>query len=77
MPMLVLATDLMILDLTSHYAEGVVARMVVDVDSAEARGTTSWDPLLIGIIVHHDSGSCLADTLFTAGTQRENPCRAY
>lgn len=62
-------TDLMILDLASHYTEGVVACVVVDVDSAEAGGTTSRDPLLIGIVVHHDSGSRLADTLFTVQTK--------
>lgn len=62
------SADLMILDLASHYAEGIVARVVVDVDSAEAGGATSWDPLLIGIVVHHDSGSRLADTLFTVRT---------
>lgn len=62
----------MILDLAAHYAEGVVARMVVDVDSAEARGSACWDPLLVGIVVHHDGGSRLADTLFTAGRRREN-----
>ena len=61
----------MILDLAPHHAEGVVARVVVDVDSAEACGTARWDPLLIGIVVHHDGGSRLADTLFTAGTRRQ------
>ena len=60
----------MILDLAAHHAEGVVACMVVDVDSAEARRTACWNPLLIGIIIHHDGRSCLADTLFTAGAQR-------
>lgn len=70
LPIRVLSTDLMILDLAPHNAEGVVARVVVDVDSAEARGAARWDPLLIGIVVHHDGGSRLADTLFTAGTQR-------
>lgn len=59
-------SDLMVLDLASHHAEGIVAGVVVDVDSAEARGAAGWDPLLIGIVVHHDSGSRLADTLFTA-----------
>lgn len=58
----------MILDLASNYAKSVVACVVVDMDSAEASGTTSWDPLLVGIVVHHDSGSRLADTLFTART---------
>ncbi len=64
-PQLLWSTDLMILDLAPHYTEGIVARMVVNVDSAEARGTTCWDPFLIGVVIHHDSGSCLADALFT------------
>lgn len=59
----------MILDLASHYTEGVVARVVVNVDSAEACRATGWDPLLIGIVIHHDSSSRLADALFTAGTR--------
>lgn len=63
------STDLMILDLASHYTEGVVARVVVNVDSAEACRATGWDPLLIGIVIHHDSSSRLADALFTAGTR--------
>lgn len=75
-PILVLFTDLMILDLAPHYAEGVVARVVVDVDPAEARGAARWDPLLIGIVVDHDGGSRLADTLFTAGTQRHKQRRS-
>lgn len=62
------STDLMILDLAPNYTEGIVACVVVDVDSAEASGTPGWDPLLVGIVVHHDSGSRLADTLFTART---------
>lgn len=76
LPILVLSTDLMILDLAPHYAEGVVARVVVDVDPAEARGAARWDPLLVGIVVHHDGGSRLADTLFTAGTQRHKQRRS-
>lgn len=61
---------LMVLDLASDHAEGVVARVVIDVDSAEACGASSRDPLLVGIVVHHDGGSGLADALFTANTQR-------
>jgi len=64
----------MILNLASHYTESIVACVVVDVYSTEACGTTGWDPLLVGIIIYHDSGSCLADTLFTAAekTQKRN-----
>lgn len=63
----------MVLDLAAHHSEGVVARVVVDVDPAEARGAAGRDPLLVGVVVHHDGGSRLTDTLFTAGenTQRE------
>lgn len=60
---------LVVLDLAAHHAEGVVARVVVDVDSAEARGASSWDPLPVSIIVHHDSSPSLADALFTVETQ--------
>lgn len=68
----------MVLDLASHHAEGIVACVVVDVDSAEAGGTTGWDPLLIGIVIHHDSGSRLADALFTVETRdREKVMMAH
>lgn len=71
------STDLMILDLASHHAEGVVACVVVDVDSAEASGTTGWHPLLIGIVIHHDSGSRLADALFTVDTRHREKIRIH
>lgn len=60
----------MVLDLAAHHPEGIVARVVVDVDPAEARGAAGRDPLLVGVVVHHDGGSRLADTLFTAGENR-------
>lgn len=66
---------LVVLDLAAHHAEGVVAGVVVDVDPAEARGASGWDPLLIGIIVDHDSGPCLADALFTVETQNTQTLR--
>lgn len=59
----------MVLDLAPHHAEGVVASMMVDVNSAEACGASSWDPLLVGIIVDHDSSPSLADALFTVETR--------
>lgn len=62
---------LVVLDLAAHHAEGVVARVVVDVDPAEARGASSWDPLPVGIIVDHDGSPGLADALFTVETQQE------
>lgn len=40
-------------------------------DSAEARGASSWDPLPVGIVVHHDSSPSLADALFTVETEHE------
>lgn len=58
----------MVLDLAPHHAEGVVASVMVDVNSAEACGASSWDPLLVGIIVDHDSSPSLADALFTVET---------
>lgn len=65
----------MVLDLAAHHSEGVVARVVVDVDPAEARGAAGWDPLLVGVVVHHDGGSRLADTLFTAGENRQREAK--
>lgn len=59
----------MVLDLAAHHAEGVVASVMVDVNSAEACGATSWDPLLVGIIVDHDCSPSLADALFTVETR--------
>lgn len=58
----------MVLDLAPHHAEGVVASVMVDVNSTEACGASSWDPLLVGIIVDHDSSPSLADALFTVET---------
>lgn len=58
----------MVLDLAPHHTEGIVSSVVVDVNSAETRGTSSWDPLLVGIVIHHDSSPCLADALFTVET---------
>lgn len=74
-PSLLSSTDLVILDLPSHDPEGVVARVVVDVDPAEARGPAGRDPLLVGIVVDHHSSSCLADTLFTAGRKHRTSVR--
>lgn len=59
----------MVLDLAPHHAEGIVASVMVDVNSAEACGASSWDPLLVGIIVDHDSSPSLADALFTVETR--------
>lgn len=64
-PSLSALTDLVVLDLAAHHPEGVVAGVMVDVNPAEARGAAGWDPLLVGVVVHHDGGSGLADALFT------------
>lgn len=65
------AADLVVLDLTAHHPEGVVAAVVVDVDPAEASGATGRNPLPVGVVVNHDGGPGLADTLLTAeGTHR-------
>ena len=60
----------MVLYFASHHPEGGVARGVVYVQSAEARGEDGWNPFLIGIVLHHDSGPRLTDTLFTAERRR-------
>lgn len=57
---------LVVLNFTTHHPEGVVAGMVIDVDSAETCGTTSRDPFLVGVIIHHDSSPCLTYALLTA-----------
>lgn len=51
--------------------------MVVDVNSAEARGASSWDPLPVSIIVHHDSSPSLADALFTVETQSRSSAHTH
>lgn len=57
---------LVLLNLAPHHTEGVAAGVVVDVDTAEDLGPgPRWDPLLVGIIVDHHSGSGLADTGLT------------
>lgn len=58
------STDLVVLDLAAHHPEGVVASVMVDVNPAKARGAASWDPLLVGVVIHHDGSSGLADALF-------------
>lgn len=60
----------MVLNLPAHHSERVVACVVIDVNSAEPRGATSGYPLLVGVIVHHNSSSCLTDTLFTVKNKR-------
>ena len=62
----------MVLDFAAHHTEGIVSCVVVDVNSAEACGTTSRNPLLIGIVIYHDSGSCLTDTLLAVKEYGEN-----
>lgn len=57
---------LLVLYFDPDHAEGVVGCVVVDVDAAEALlSRLDWHPLLTGVIVHHDRGAGLADTLFT------------
>lgn len=60
----------MVLNLTAHYSEGVVARVVIDVDSTEARGSAGRNPFLIGVIIYHDCGPRLTDTLL-AGERKK------
>lgn len=56
---------LVILNFAAHDPEGVVPRVVIDVDSAETRGTSSRNPFLVGVVVHHDGSTRLTDTLLT------------
>lgn len=55
----------MVLNFAADHPESVVPCMVIDVDSAETRGTSGWNPFLVGVVVHHDSGPGLTDTLLT------------
>lgn len=50
----------------AHHSEGVVGSVVVDVDATEAL-LSRFDrhPLLTGVVVDHDGGPRLADTLLT------------
>ena len=57
---------LLVLQLDAHHPEGVVGGVVVDVDAAEALlAGLDGDPLLAGVVVHHDGGPGLADALLT------------
>ena len=59
---------LLVLELDPDHAEGVAARVVVDVDAAEALlARLDGHPLLTGVVVHHDGGPGLADALLTEG----------
>lgn len=57
---------LVCLHLASHYPEGIVGGVVIDLDSAEGLGSsTSREPLLSAVIVDHHSGPSLANTGLT------------
>lgn len=59
-------SHLLVLQFDSHYTEGVVGGVVVDVDAAEA--LLAWldgHPLLAGVIVDHHRCPGLANALFT------------
>lgn len=61
----------MVLQFDPHHSEGVVGRVVVDVDAAETLlAGLDGHPLLTGVIVDHDGGPRLADALFTAEEDR-------
>ena len=62
---------LLVLQFDAHHSEGVVGSVVVDVDAAESLlSRLDGHPLLTGVIVDHDRGPRLADTLL-AGRERE------
>ena len=61
-------TYLLVLQLDAHHSEGVVGSVVVDVDAAESLlSGLDGHPLLTGVIVDHDWGPRLADTLLAGG----------
>lgn len=54
------------LHLASHYPEGIVGGVVIDLDSAESLGSSARrQPLLIAIVIDHHSGPSLANTRLT------------
>lgn len=58
---------LVCLHLASHYPEGVVRGVVVDLDPAEGlRSGAGRHPLLAAIVIDHHSGPSLANTRLTA-----------
>ncbi len=61
---------LVCLHLASHYPEGIVGGVVIDLDSAEGLGSSACrQPLLTAIVIDHHSGPSLANTRLT-GRQR-------
>lgn len=63
------------LHLASHYPEGIVGGVVVDLDPTEGlRSGAGWHPLLAAIVVDHHRGPSLANTRLAArhggGTRR-------
>lgn len=58
---------LLVLQFDAHHSEGVIGSVVVDVDAAESLlSRFDGHPLLTGVIIDHDGGPCLADTLLAA-----------
>ena len=63
---------LLVLQFDAHHSEGVVGSVVVDVDAAESLlSRLDGHPLLTGVIIDHDGGPRLADTLLTAKKDKE------
>lgn len=55
------------LHLASHYPEGIVGGVVIDLDPAEGlRSSAGRQPLLAAIVIDHHSGPSLANTRLTA-----------
>lgn len=55
---------LLVLQFDPHHPEGVAGSVVVDVDAAESLlARLDGNPLLAGVVVDHDGGPRLADTL--------------
>lgn len=57
---------LVCLHLASHYPEGIVGGVVIDLDSAEGLGSSACrKPLLVTVVIDHHSGPSLANTRLT------------
>ena len=56
---------LVVLELASHHAEGIVDGVMVDVDLGHALGGATGHPALVAVIVHHDSRPRCHDGVLT------------
>ena len=61
-----LYTHLMVLQLASDDTEGVVHRVMIDVNLRQPLGGATGQPLLIAVVIHHDRGPRRNDRVLAA-----------